>query len=1044
MKNFSHILLYVFLFSTSVLSFSQPVSKKEFHQLFIQGNLMELEGYFDTAAKVFLHLNTSDPSNANLNYKIGYCFLNLPNQRLKAIPYLENAIKQISGTYLQDEPTEKNAPENARYYLGKAYHYAYRFDDAIIQFEKYKEIIKKRNLPLLKDIEYRIQMSKNAKDLVSKPQECTITNLGDSVNCEFADYSPLISADESILTFTSRRLGTGGAANKTIKDEFLEDIWICNKGLYGTWTKAKNISRLINTDQNEATIGLSADGQQLYLYKDDKGDGNIYLSTKDGDFWNAPIKITGNINSKNWEPSACVSADENYIYFVSDRKGGFGGRDIYQCHKLPNNTWSDPENLGPTINTQYDEDAPFMHPDGTTFFFSSTGHNSMGGFDVFYTTKVANNVWTNPINIGYPINTIDDDIYFVTSSDGRRAFFSSLRPEGKGEKDIYMVSMPKPFVRSVAILVGYLKTKDGTAIPKNSLVTTKSSNGQIFSTIPNEASGKFIQSLFPGMNYDVTIEANGKKIFTDVFYLPQDSSYQNLGRGFFQQTIMIGDTTNPFSLKKVLDTTTKIEVTPMDGEILFDQNKKDVAKNLMLDLLNLQGNIIASTITNSNGYFIFQNISSDQKYLIKINENDPSLKEHQQFYLANKAEDILFPSSQESNFVLFKNVSPKPNKLNIISATDPALSTTVLSGKLSLDKNGNKPISNVAVILSDQQGKIIQKKSTNNSGYFIFEHTSSDINYAISIKDDDSTLVNQQSLFLANNNTGSIRKTERMGGYFVFKNTPPDSNLLIPSDQKDDAKLVTIKGAILKSSNKEDGIANLSITLIDSKGKIIQRAKTDALGAFKLQKPPTDNNFTIKINENDPQLYTLKNAYLSNEDGRILKEIDLRKNEKYFSNLQLNLRGVINTQDVSISSSIKNNVPIIKGENIVYPGDEKFDFAIYFPYNKKEINITVSTYISLANKILKKTSNNDTATIVITASSSTVPTSFFLNNELLAKSRATEIINKIKTSMKLNKINESKINFNSSYKVQGPEYKNDAIQNRKKYEQWQFVKVIVN
>src|SRR5207249_1082708 len=161
--------------------------------------------------------------------------------------------------------------------------------------------------------------------------------------------SPVISADESMLAFTSRRLGTGGKMNKTINDEYFEDIWVCNRGPYGTWTKAKSIGSAINTEGNEAVIGLSADGQEMYVYRDDNGDGNIYISKLGGNYWDAPAKLDdGNVNSKKWEPSACVTADGNTMYFVSDRDGGLGGRDIYQCHRLPDKTWSEPENLGPT------------------------------------------------------------------------------------------------------------------------------------------------------------------------------------------------------------------------------------------------------------------------------------------------------------------------------------------------------------------------------------------------------------------------------------------------------------------------------------------------------------------------------------------------------------------------------------------------------------------------------------------------------------------------------------------------------------------------
>jgi len=1043
MRHLAAKLFFVITFFFSGTSFSQSLSKGEFRQMFTQGNLMILEGYYDTAVKIFLQLNTSDPSNANVNYKTGYCYLHIAGEKTKAIPYLENAIKQTSGAYQQDEPTEKNAPEDAIYYLGQAYHYAYRFDEAIAHLTKYRDIIGKWNLKLVKEVDHWNEMSKSAKELTASPVECRISNLGDSVNCQYADYSPVISADESILAFTSRRLGTGGSANRTISNEFLEDIWICNRGPYGTWTKARSISRTINTNENEATIGLSADGQQLYVYRDDKGDGNIYLSTQDGNFWNSPVKIGGSVNSKKWEPSACVSADGSTMYFVSDRQGGMGGRDIYQCHKLSNQTWSEPENLGPAINTAFDEDAPFIHPDGTTFFFSSTGHNTMGGFDIFYSTKVANNVWAKPTNIGYPINTTGDDIYFVTSSDGRRAYYASLRPEGKGEKDIYMISMPKAIVKSVAILVGYLKNRDGSPIPKNALVTTKAATGKVVLNTPNEASGKFVQSLFPGQTYEITVEANGNKVFTDKFFLPEDSSYQELGRGFFQQILYIGDRTNVFSAQKVLDTTSKTEIIPMDGKILLSQNADDVAKNLAIQLLNSQGNIIASTVTDEKGRFNFQNISSEQKYMIKIDENDPFLKNHSQFYLASKEGKIVLPSNKENKFFLFKNVSPEINKLNAVETDDPLLSKSAMSGKLSLDDKGKKALANATVFLLDEKGKTIQQKTTDPSGRFTFEHIPGDNNYTISIKDNDPSLLNKQKIYLSNQHEVLVRTMGKTGDYFVFENLPADLNKMSTIDMADNTKLITMSGKVLGSNNKKDGVANLEINLLDKHGKVIQQTQTDASGAFRFEKLSGDNSYTVRLNELDPQLAGLTNAFLSNEKDKVIGVVNLSKKENSFRNIPANLMQLAELKDVYLTSSRKDDLSLINHKTVIYPGDEKFDFVIYFPYNKKEINISVGSFVSLTERVAQKIADHGKAMIVIAASSSSVPTSSFPSNELLSESRANEIKEKIQTAMSQKKIDVTNISYDITNKVQGPEYKNDAMQNRKEYEKWQFVKVIV-
>jgi len=1049
-KVYSYLLIVFlfFYFSFPVRSFAQSISKSQFKELFTQGNLMILDNFYDTACKTFLSLNKADSSNANVNYKIGVCYLHLPGQKLKAIPYLEHAIKQTAGNYREDDPSEKNAPEDAAYYLGQAYHYAYRFDEAMEQFKKFRDMVGKWNLNLVKEIDHRTELSKNAKELTAHPVACTITNLGDSVNSAFADYSPVIAADESILAFTSRREGTGGPKNKTFDDKFFEDIWICYQGKFGTWTKAKGISQTINTDGNEATIGISADGQQLYVYRDDKGDGNIYISKLEGDNWDAPYKIdAGNINSTSWEPSACISADGNTMYFVSNRPGGFGGRDIYQCHRLQDRmevngrvNWSEPENLGPTINTPYDEDAPFIHPDGTTLFFSSTGHNSMGGFDVFYSTRVANTVWTTPINMGYPINTTDDDIYFVTSSDGRRAYYASFRPEGKGEKDIYLVSMPNPIVQSVAILVGYLKNKDGSPIPKSSSIITRSKKGKVTECKPNASTGKFIQSLMPGEEYEVSIETNNHQIFTEKFFLPQDSSYQNLGRGFFQRTIFIGDTAPLFALHKI-DTSAKVVMMPMDGKILLSQNPSDVAANVTVQVLNSNGNILASAVTDNKGKFLFQNLPSGQNYILKIDENDAVLKSHAQFYLADNKDKIVMPSTQEGKFFLFKHIAPDLNKVSALAEKDSVPLLANMSGKIAT--KDMKKIPNVKMDLLDANGKILQTKTTDKSGQFTFTNISSDRNYTISINENDPAFAKKGDLCLLNSKDQLIKRISKSGRYFVFENLSADLNKMNTINDADNSTLVEMKGKILSGTNPaSNGISNIEISLCDKKGNTIQKTKTGASGFFRFEHLSTDENYSIKLNENDPALASMKKIFLANEGDKIVKGIAFDKNNTFFKNLPPDLMQLAEMKGNLLSSS-KDSITTILHKNVLYPGDEQFDYVIYFPYNKKEIDLSVGSFMSLMEKVEATINAKGSATIIIAASSSSVPTKSFEGNEALAKARADETKDKVHASMSMKNLDPAKINYEISTKVQGPEYKNDAMQNRKAYEKWQFVKVIV-
>lgn len=549
--NLRKIILLSVFFQASLLSFSQDsitiakpkYNKAKFREYFTQGNLMMLENFNDTALATFLLLHSWDPANANVNFKIGQLYLLSSSDKSKAVNYLEAAAPKATRNYVPDEPSEKRCPELVYYLLGQAYHLNYRFDEAIAMFEKFSKCVNMADVRTAKDIKRKIAICKTAQEFTNSPIKCTITNLGDSINSDQPDYGAVITADESELYFTSRRFNaeTGGNDNRDLYDKYYEDIWVSYKKENGTWSEAKPVSTHINSWYNEAVIGISADGQQLLIYKDDKG-GSIFYSRLEGDQWSYaymlgtdPGDIT-DINTAAWEPSACFAPDGNTLYFVSDRPGGYGGRDIYKCVKLPTGRWSKATNLGPTINTEYDEDAPFMHPDGVTMFFSSNGHKTMGGFDIFF-TMLEDSGWTPPQNMGYPINTTDDDIFYVMSTDGKRAYFSSVRPEGIGEKDIYMVTIPQRVVIPVTLMKGYISFlgKDSLLSFVTITATDIESGTTVQEVHPNTRTLKYILPLNPGRSgktYTVRYEADGYRPYTEMIAVASDGEYKEIEKNY--------------------------------------------------------------------------------------------------------------------------------------------------------------------------------------------------------------------------------------------------------------------------------------------------------------------------------------------------------------------------------------------------------------------------------------------------------------------------------------------------------------------------------
>ena len=516
-----------------------PMDKKKFREDFTQGSLEMMEHFYDTALTTFLQIRQMDTANANVNYLIGQLYLQTHTKKYRAERYLTVALTNVSKKWIPDEPSIKCAPPLAYYYMAQALHINNNFQRAIDFYAKFKDLPGRKDEEMIKDIERRKEMCFTALELMKNPVNCRITDLGDSVNSPFGDYSPLLSAGEDAIMFTSNRKGVGGDGYMTPEGDFLEDIWISYKKPDGGWTGAKSIGPTINTPGGEATVGLSADGQTMFIYRDDNGDGNIYISELSGDLWSIPDKVANDkdpqtdVNSESWEPSATITADGNTIYFVSDRKGGYGGTDIYKVVRLPSGQWSMAQNLGSTINTAYNEDAPFMHPDGKTLFFSSTGHKVMGGFDIFYSIKTDTS-WTEPTNLGYPINTADDDIYYVTSADGKRGYYASVRPGGVGDKDLYRVDMMDDLTGAVVVFKGFV-TYNGTPIlpPSVHIRVKDNTTGQYLpDIIPNSRTGKYIIVLTPGMldvkDFTVSFEADSIKPIEVTVKVERKNGYQEI------------------------------------------------------------------------------------------------------------------------------------------------------------------------------------------------------------------------------------------------------------------------------------------------------------------------------------------------------------------------------------------------------------------------------------------------------------------------------------------------------------------------------------
>ena len=391
------------------------------------------------------------------------------------------------------------------FYLGKAYANNDKYLDAITQFEIYL----KNPLPdtISSIAKWQIQVCLNALKQQTKSAVATITNIGPPINTPASEYAPLLPGTENFMVFAYCGPKSKGGKQKfpgkaDEKGNYFEDVYISQKKDSMKWSDPQPIDAL-NTIGNDAPLFISHDGQKLYLFRNVAlGSGDIFVSYLKGTEWSVPEKVKG-INTNFWEGSICFSPDEKFVYFSSERPGGQGNRDIWFAQRLPDGSYGNAKNLGNTINTAFDEDAPFITADGKTMFFSSTGHNSTGGYDI-YRCDLKNGKWSTPYNIGKPVNTNQDDKYYWVSADGQRAYYSSERKGGMGLQDVYLVE-PGMFGKPSALIVlsGVVYVDDK---PVEAEIKIRSKNGRkdfIGNFTSNSATGEYLLNIPSGNQFEL-------------------------------------------------------------------------------------------------------------------------------------------------------------------------------------------------------------------------------------------------------------------------------------------------------------------------------------------------------------------------------------------------------------------------------------------------------------------------------------------------------------------------------------------------------------
>ena len=604
--NMSKRLLLLFLMLSATL-FLRAQSEEDFQAKFSEALYLEEERFNKNAGEIWLQLHNLEPENANVNFRLGLSYLNSNINKFKALDYLKLIkVDQLTGNFDYYDSKEKKAPYESYYYLAHAYHINTMLDSAEAVYHRLESMISKKHF-MRPNIAHQLEMIANARVQLANPKDYRIENMGEVLNTEFSENTPVISLDESAMYFTSTRIRKDSSNWDAVDQNYgnyFEDVYVSYRDANKQWMEPEllNINEL--TSQT-ATINVSPDGQKLYLYISRGDNGNVYESSLIGEVWGDPVMLTNEVNSSAWETHVALSADGNTMYFVSDRQGGKGKRDIYRSVTLPNGEWSKAQNLGDVVNTEWDEEAPFIHPDGRTLYFSSKGHNSMGGFDIFYTTLQEDGSWTAPENVGSPLNTCDDDLYFVTTPDGLRAYFSSDRPGGLGNDDLYTIYLPESVNQGLAVLKGFIFPHEGQSLPTDlSIDVTDMETGELTNYTPRMRDGGYVIILPPCKEYDINYLRGSESIHREKYFVPCESSYQEINKELYLNPLEIGGIALAKSDDETKDTgaETGIGVIPIGtrtdknliskSEEHFTYNQTDMqvtAENFKKFMLDLKG-----------------------------------------------------------------------------------------------------------------------------------------------------------------------------------------------------------------------------------------------------------------------------------------------------------------------------------------------------------------------------------------------------------------------------------------------------------------------
>jgi outer membrane protein OmpA-like peptidoglycan-associated protein/tetratricopeptide (TPR) repeat protein len=434
MKKYSTILILL-LFTISIHS-QKSESEIILREYFTDAEFFLTQEFYADALNDYVQVyKRGYIDNANINYRIGICYLKIPGQKSKSIEYLEKAAPSASLKYKESSLNEKYAPIDVYLYLGNAYRVNNRFDDAIKSYNKYKTLLPEEEVNLHQYADKQVEGCNIAMEFMAKPIDLKFENIGVEINSSSDDYNAVVSGDNSTLVYMH-------------KLPFYDAIYV-SKRVDGVWAKPENITPQVMSDGNQYVTDVSYDGTTIFLAVEDEFNSDIYFSRYIDNRWIKSEPLGSDINTKYWESHASISEDGNTLYFTSNRSGGAGNMDIYVATKDALGNFHNVRNIE-EINTDLNEDTPFITANGKTMYFSSQGFINMGGYDIFISKKDESGKWTLPENVGYPVSTTDDDLFYFPWDNGENAYMARIIDTGFGAMDIYKINYISEKLESMA------------------------------------------------------------------------------------------------------------------------------------------------------------------------------------------------------------------------------------------------------------------------------------------------------------------------------------------------------------------------------------------------------------------------------------------------------------------------------------------------------------------------------------------------------------------------------------------------------------------